>query len=651
MPNPYSPSKAIQDPFTLGAPMAARAAASSLVMPAITLPKIPARVTTPKPTGAKPTGTKPTPTRPTVEPTRPVGGGRQPSRNPFNPIPLPLVPGDQDRYVSPDYNFGGGGAGGSWDQEMPQAPTQGVRPPVVDMPEPVQARTPAKKSQFRYEEGESPEPTGSMYTIQAGDTLSALARRFGTTVQELARLNNIQNVNLIRRGAQLKLPEMQQGGIYIDPAKRGTFKAQATRMGMGVQEAASKILSNKEDYSPAMVKKANFARNAASWKKEDGGMIEYGMGGELPEYQAGGPKLSATDEQIVQMLVNQGMSRQQAVATLSQPPSVSLPVPEPLTGSGALGVVGGVGAAGAKAATTAASRLGKMFEKQAAQELQRRGVSSGTAAKVLELNKSTNFGMNVPARVPRPATRAYPSSQPSTFTGVDLGLGMAGAVATGVGVSNARRAAANPPQATMTSDMAGFLERQGVPGYRNPTPGMMASESVRPSAIAPSMGQPGAQQVPRAASTPQSPATTVRPSRPPSASIQGDEYVIQRGDTLSQIARRAGVPMETLAGLNNIQNVNMIRAGSTLRLRPQQTMQAPAPEPIAQRPPVQALDRIDLINQFDGPVPSGLPAPSVMPSGLLKRLEADLPQARENVSRAMAQEPTKKRRFSNRRTR
>lgn len=63
------------------------------------------------------------------------------------------------------------------------------------------------------------------------------------------------------------------GGIHIDPSKRGTFKAQASKMGMGVQEAASHILANKEDYSPAMVKKANFARVSKSWNHANGGYL------------------------------------------------------------------------------------------------------------------------------------------------------------------------------------------------------------------------------------------------------------------------------------------------------------------------------------------------------------------------------------------
>ena len=43
------------------------------------------------------------------------------------------------------------------------------------------------------------------YTVQRGDTLSAIARRFNTTVSALASLNNIKNVNLIYVGQVLKI--------------------------------------------------------------------------------------------------------------------------------------------------------------------------------------------------------------------------------------------------------------------------------------------------------------------------------------------------------------------------------------------------------------------------------------------------------------
>lgn len=73
------------------------------------------------------------------------------------------------------------------------------------------------------------------------------------------------------------------GGIHIKPSKRGTFTAAASKHGKSVQAFASQVLANKGNYSPAMVKKANFARNAAKWKHEDGGLVMYADGGKLPE--------------------------------------------------------------------------------------------------------------------------------------------------------------------------------------------------------------------------------------------------------------------------------------------------------------------------------------------------------------------------------
>jgi len=44
------------------------------------------------------------------------------------------------------------------------------------------------------------------YTVQKGDTLYGLARRYGTTAQTLANLNGISLNSILRIGQKLKVP-------------------------------------------------------------------------------------------------------------------------------------------------------------------------------------------------------------------------------------------------------------------------------------------------------------------------------------------------------------------------------------------------------------------------------------------------------------
>jgi len=54
----------------------------------------------------------------------------------------------------------------------------------------------------------SPQPTtsGATYKVKRGDTLSAIAARFGTTVKVLVTLNDISDPSRIHAGQVLKLP-------------------------------------------------------------------------------------------------------------------------------------------------------------------------------------------------------------------------------------------------------------------------------------------------------------------------------------------------------------------------------------------------------------------------------------------------------------
>lgn len=44
------------------------------------------------------------------------------------------------------------------------------------------------------------------YRIRPGETLTQIADRYGLTVDELARLNGIQNPNLVEVGQEIKVP-------------------------------------------------------------------------------------------------------------------------------------------------------------------------------------------------------------------------------------------------------------------------------------------------------------------------------------------------------------------------------------------------------------------------------------------------------------
>lgn len=83
-----------------------------------------------------------------------------------------------------------------------------------------------------------------------------------------------------------------ESGIHIKPSKRGTFTKAAKERGMGVQEFASKVMANKENYSSAMVKKANFARVFGGRNYQNGGIVE-------------GQELELDDAEILQ-LIQQG---------------------------------------------------------------------------------------------------------------------------------------------------------------------------------------------------------------------------------------------------------------------------------------------------------------------------------------------------------
>lgn len=77
-----------------------------------------------------------------------------------------------------------------------------------------------------------------------------------------------------------------KGGIHINPKNKGKFTASAKAAGHTVQEHARAVLNNP-NATPLQKKRANFARNAAKWKHEDGGYVHNQM--IQPMVAEGGP--------------------------------------------------------------------------------------------------------------------------------------------------------------------------------------------------------------------------------------------------------------------------------------------------------------------------------------------------------------------------
>jgi len=71
------------------------------------------------------------------------------------------------------------------------------------------------------------------------------------------------NAEFYKKGGMLLYKK--GGSIHIAENKKGTFTAAATKHGKSVQAFAKQVLANKENYSPAMVKKAMFAANSKKW--------------------------------------------------------------------------------------------------------------------------------------------------------------------------------------------------------------------------------------------------------------------------------------------------------------------------------------------------------------------------------------------------
>lgn len=83
-------------------------------------------------------------------------------------------------------------------------------------------------------------PATSTYTVQSGDTLSSIAAKFGTNYQALASLNGISNPNIIYVGQVLRVNgSASTGSVYYTVRAGDNLSAIASRYGTSYQSIAS----------------------------------------------------------------------------------------------------------------------------------------------------------------------------------------------------------------------------------------------------------------------------------------------------------------------------------------------------------------------------------------------------------------------------
>lgn len=77
------------------------------------------------------------------------------------------------------------------------------------------------------------------YVVKNGDTLSAIAKEHGVSVEKLARINKIHNVNMLRIGAKLKIPDSDKNHGYISRYVSEQTKKKVLK-NIGVENANAK---------------------------------------------------------------------------------------------------------------------------------------------------------------------------------------------------------------------------------------------------------------------------------------------------------------------------------------------------------------------------------------------------------------------------
>jgi hypothetical protein len=137
--------------------------------------------------------------------------------------------------------------------------------------------------------------------------LADLQSALNETFDELAiKGNEFITKNKIVEDPERVMNNMAKSGIEINPENKGKFTAWAKERGMSVAEAANKVMANTDEYSPGVVKMANFAKNARKFNK-----AEYGT--DIPKAQGEGQQNTPPNGDFNKQIPKKFKTEQEAI--------------------------------------------------------------------------------------------------------------------------------------------------------------------------------------------------------------------------------------------------------------------------------------------------------------------------------------------------
>lgn len=115
------------------------------------------------------------------------------------------------------------------------------------------------------EKNTNEQPKTLTYTVKKGDTLSAIAKSHGVSVEKLARINKIHNVNMLRVDAKLKIPDGNGNHGYVSRYVSEQTKKEILKS-VGVENANAKAAI---EYSRSHIVLPKGSKSADSEKKSN----------------------------------------------------------------------------------------------------------------------------------------------------------------------------------------------------------------------------------------------------------------------------------------------------------------------------------------------------------------------------------------------